>query len=228
VIGGSEDSFFDLQTVLAAIGRDLRPSRPVVASLDVARFGRDQSAWTVRAGPKVFAPITWSGKSTDETAERAYRLWQTGVEGGELHPSVITVDSVGVGGGAFDLLKRLIVERQVSRLVSVVEYRAGERAPSPHDQVFANAKTFCAQRLATALEAGAVSLPDSPRLIEELLSYRLAPDPSGSGRAKITDPKGKSPDLADSLLGTFWGEAKSGPAFVSGIVYGGAFHSVRP
>ena len=215
---GAAGGFFRPENVLASVGREtVKPSEPVWLGVDSSRFGKDLSVAILRAGGKVYPPESWQGSDTQESAERIYRHWRIGAEEGTWHARAIAVDGVGVGSGVYDALRRKIAECRVGQFVSAIEYIAGSAAPDNARAVFGNLKTYAAQRAATAMECGTLSLPAGcPQLIEQLLSYGVAMDTAG--RSRIVDPPGKSPDFGDAFIATFAAEVVGRTEITAGWV----------
>lgn len=72
---------------------------PVTFGVDVARYGNDRTALTIKQGNRIETLESWTHTSIVETAERI-RLHAS-----RHHPIDIRIDDTGVGGGLTDLLK---------------------------------------------------------------------------------------------------------------------------
>lgn len=72
---------------------------PVTFGVDVARYGNDRTALTIKQGNRIETLESWTHTSIVETAERI-RLHAS-----LHHPIDIRIDDTGVGGGLTDLLK---------------------------------------------------------------------------------------------------------------------------
>lgn len=72
---------------------------PVTFGIDVARYGHDRTALTIKTGNRIESLESWTHSSIVDTAERI-RL-----RASERQPIDIRVDDTGVGGGLTDLLK---------------------------------------------------------------------------------------------------------------------------
>lgn len=72
---------------------------PVTFGIDVARYGNDRTALTIKKGNQIETLESWTHASIVDTAERI-RLHAS-----QYHPIDIRIDDTGVGGGLTDLLK---------------------------------------------------------------------------------------------------------------------------
>lgn len=196
-------TFFNLTHVEKAIGLELDVAEgvKVSAGVDIARGGRDQTAVTVRQGGRILGLFTWDKKDTMDTVGRVILLIK------EFHIEHVGVDTIGVGGGVADRLREELDYRGMSPYVAVLDCNAGASPPEDGEH-FGNWKTYAAHRLRTAFERGRISLPVNhpltSRLVAELLGYTQVVQ--SNGKVRIKDTETKSPDLADSLLLSFFAE----------------------
>lgn len=72
---------------------------PTTFGVDVARYGNDRTALTIKKGNRIETLESWTHASIVDTAERI-RLHAS-----QCHPIDIRIDDTGVGGGLTDLLK---------------------------------------------------------------------------------------------------------------------------
>ena len=72
---------------------------PVTFGVDVARYGNDRTALTIKKGNRIETLESWTHASIVDTGERI-RL-----RASQYHPTDIRIDDTGVGGGLTDLLK---------------------------------------------------------------------------------------------------------------------------
>jgi hypothetical protein len=98
---------------------------PKVAGVDVARFGSDQTVFTLRQGPKILDITKFSNLDTMEVAGRIVDYHH------RFLPSVIYIDSIGVGAGVFDRaaqlglpVKEVIVSQKSTRPMMYGNFRA--------------------------------------------------------------------------------------------------------
>lgn len=120
----SDDQAIPMEWVEQAAMRDvpkdhwLKSDQRMCIGLDVARFGDDATAVTVRQGSVVMGAWTWHGNDTAQTKDKvlklAQRLAPLTVErdsnGNVSRPGytpAILVDGVGVGGGVVDELRKV-------------------------------------------------------------------------------------------------------------------------
>jgi len=168
--------------------RDVKESEPDEIGVDVARFGSDSTEMYRRRGAKVVAHKSFSKKDTVFVANAAWEM------AGRNRNVVIKVDDTGVGGGVTDSLRNLGA--------NVVPVNFGG---SPSDK---NKYTTVADEMWFGFPIGEISIPDDPKLMEELAGRRY--DYDKIGKRKV-EPKsefrkryGRSPDKADALLLAFY------------------------
>lgn len=75
-------------------------SAPKILSLDVARYGDNQSVAGLRQGRLFRLPAKWRGLALDQLADRFCELID------EHEPDAIVVDGDGIGGAVVDLIRR--------------------------------------------------------------------------------------------------------------------------
>lgn len=73
---------------------------PKILSLDVARYGDNQSVAGLRQGRRFTLPGKWRGLAIDQLADRFCALID------EVEPDAIVVDGDGIGGAVVDLIRR--------------------------------------------------------------------------------------------------------------------------
>lgn len=100
-------SLVDLEFTEKQAGELYSENVKYYAGVDVARFGDDESAVSVRYGREEIAFAAWKGLDTTETADRVAKiltdLERRGYDGAKR--AEIRVDTIGVGGGVKDALK---------------------------------------------------------------------------------------------------------------------------
>jgi hypothetical protein len=172
------------------IGPEIWGAYPRFLSVDVARFGADQSVILRRQGPKVWMPKTFRELDTMTLAGHVmdeYRNW---------HPSVIFVDGVGIGAGVVDRLKQ--------ENLPVVDVQSGAQARDT--RLYANLRAEMWANMRDWLK-GEIDLPDCRGLLDGLMQ----PEYGFNSRMQIQleskdDMKARglsSPDEADALAFTF-------------------------
>lgn len=142
----------------AGINADIAPrvTDPLIAGIDVARFGDDKSVLMFRKGPVlgVYPTSKWRGLSLTQLADEIIPLLD------EYKPHYVNVDGGGVGGGLVDIL------RERGYLVHEVNFGS-----KPRDETrYANKRTEMWADLKIFLEAGG-SIPwDDQDLLSDLRS----------------------------------------------------------
>lgn len=161
-----------------------------VLSVDVARFGDDNSVILPRHGRVVQELEVYNGMDTANLADRVaakYDSWE---------PDVLTVDGVGVGGG--------VVDRLIQLHYPVVDVNGGNTADDTEQ--YANVRTELYFRLLEWLKRD-VSIPNIKLLYEELIAieygYVTEKKVKLERKQDLKDRLGRSPDYADSLALSF-------------------------
>ena len=180
---------------------------PKILSVDVARFGDDQTVIGTRQGRKASILSKLRGLDTVQVAERVIAFIET------EKPDAIVVDGDGIGAGVVDQIK---FRGFGSRLF---EFHGGTKADDA-DQYF-NKRAECWGAMRAWLMAGA-EIPDDPELESDL----TGPEYGFSNKQQIQlerkeDMKARglsSPDCADMLAMTF-GVRVAAPAAKEKYVY---------
>jgi phage terminase large subunit len=182
------------EIVLAARHRgpaDVQAIGPLMMGIDVARFGDDKCAFTFRRGRVTYPQIVFGQCDVVDVAGRAIRAIE---DWGEI-PAQIAVDTIGIGAGVADILRRKY-RRQTTDVNSSLRLSDGQNY---------NLRARMWRDLREYLKNGAV-IPNDPELSTELtaLQYEFR------GGALLMESKEeakrrgiKSPDRADSLALTF-------------------------
>ncbi len=118
----------------------------------------------------------------------------------------LNVDSIGAGAGVHSRLFEL-GHKANSILVSM--------APTNEMDRYLNQKSQRWWHIRTLFEQDLISIPNNPKLISQLSQMRY--EFTTTGKIKIVDPEGKSPDYADSLMLTLIGMVR--PSQGSGVVF---------
>ncbi len=183
----------DLVTACLARGpADVRAMGPLQVGVDVARFGDDKTCITFRQGRVVFPQIVFGKCDVVDVAGRvkdAVAAW-----GGKV--SQIAVDSIGIGAGVADMLRRDFPRGLVVDVNSSLRMSDGQNY---------NLRARMWRDLREYLKNGAV-LPNDPDLATELSALQY----TYRGGELLLESKDdakkrgvKSPDRADSLALTF-------------------------
>ena len=163
---------------------------PVTFGVDVARYGSDRTALTIKKGNRIETLESWTHASIVDTAERI-RL-----RASQRQPIDIRIDDTGVGGGLTDLLKTYGLP------VTGINY-----AGKAKDQQYPNIASELWFDFATMLPQLSINpqLADLAKLTTELttrkwhITSRNQRQIESKQDYKDTMNLG-SPDLADSLL----------------------------
>jgi len=167
---------------------------PRVLSVDVARFGDDQTAIGWRQGRKAIICGKYRGKDGVWVAEQVIRFIQS------ERPQAVVVDGDGLGAGVVDHLRY--------RGHEVFEFHGGA---TPNDEsMYFNKRAEVWGMMRDWLISGA-EIPDDPELEMDLtgLEYGFASGRRNSGTIKLEDKDDmkarglSSPDLGDMLAMTF-------------------------
>lgn len=165
-------------------------SLPKILSVDVARFGDDQTVIGVRQGRKARILGKYRGKDTQWTADEVVRFIRL------ENPDATVVDGDGLGAGVVDGLQH--------RGYHVFEFHGGA---TPSDfAAYYNRRAECWGLLREWLQSGA-QIPDEPDLEADL----CGPEYGFSGKQQLQlerkeDMKKRglaSPDCGDMLAMTF-------------------------
>jgi hypothetical protein len=170
-------------------------------ALDPARYGPDSSVLAVRHGDVVEELITWNKLGTVETAGRVVaemeRFGITRMDAltvplsGPVVSYHLTVDEVGLGGGAVDVLREMRIRVQA--------YNGGRTPHRPKDvDRFRNCRARDYWNLRRRLELRTIALPPDDKLADELCSMRWRTGMDGKIEIEPKDDLrgrlGRSPD----------------------------------
>jgi hypothetical protein len=189
-----DDVVIPLYLVERAVGRDVQPSGRHVWGVDPARFGDDRTALCKRRGNVVREPVkTWRKKNVAQVAG----LVRLEYDEARLKPDEIMIDTIGLGGGVYDILKE---QGLPVRAVNVAESAAvKERYVRLRDELWFAGKDWFEQQ--------GCSIADDPELIAELTAVKYEITSAGKFKAESKDDmkaRGlRSPDKADAFLITF-------------------------
>lgn len=206
--GGAEDALIPLDWIERAINQSVGGQQKA-AGLDVARFGRDRSVYTLREGGRVVKMKEFQQMDT---------MALVGSVSGELDiddPEDTAIDVVGIGSGVYDRLEELGYR--------VTPINAGESPTSlENKEKFYNlrAEMFWNLREQFKPENGKsfISIPDDGSLIQELTEIRYKY--SSERKIRIEDKEdmkkriGRSPDKADALALAFFDMSASQPEMI--------------
>ena len=195
------DSLFDFDTISESIYKSVpNPNEKKYISVDVARFGSDNSVCVVWVGLVIVEILVYTKLSTTQLSSEIRDL----IAKHGIHPSNIIVDSDGVGGGVADQIRGVNFINNSKPL---------------HEQNYSNLKSQCYVKLSELFKEGKISINLlDPNIIDdltqELLSVRLKDvdkDNKVSVHSKDEMKKilGKSPDLSDAIMMRIYWEIKN-------------------
>lgn len=180
-----------VRACLARGPADVQAIGPLQVGVDVARFGDDRSVITFRKGRVVFPQIVFGQADVVDVAGRVKQAIR---EFGEP-VSQIAVDTIGIGAGVADMLRRDF-PRQVVDVNSSIRLSDGQNY---------NLRARMWRDMREFLKNGA-SLPNDPELATDLtaLQYEFRAGELLMESKEAAKKRGiKSPDRADSLALTF-------------------------
>lgn len=196
-----DDTIIPFHLAEAAMRRDIEPDttqRPIWA-VDPARFGSDRTAFCRRVGGVITDITSWQGLDTMQTVGRVKAEYDA--QPFNVRPSLILVDSIGIGAGVVDRLRELGLP---ARGVNVSE------APSMGG-MYTNLRTELWFKTKAWLEDRSCRIPNNEDLLGELTAIRYTFASNGKMAAESKDQMRKrglrSPDLADAVCLTMAGQA---------------------
>ena len=170
---------------------DIMANGPVIMGIDVARFGNDKTCFTLRQGRVVLRQVVMGKLDTVDVYGRAKD--EIRAQLGDVQQ--IAVDTIGIGSGVADMLRRDYGDR-------VVDVNSSLRVDDGENY---NLRARMWRDMREWLKAGA-SIPNDNDLITDLTSLQY----SYRGGVLLIENKDdakkrgiKSPDRADSLALTF-------------------------
>jgi len=170
---------------------DVMPNGPVMMGIDVARFGNDKTCISLRQGRVVLAQHVFGKLDTVDVAGKAKDIWRSMM--GDV--AQIAVDTIGIGAGVADMLRRDFGE-------TVVDVNSSLRMEDGENY---NLRARMWRDMREWLKAGA-SIPNDPELITDLTALQYG----YRGGLLLLESKDdakkrgiKSPDRADSIALTF-------------------------
>lgn len=188
------NAFIPGEVVLAASRKgpaDVMPYGPVLIGVDVARFGDDKSAISVRQGRVLLRQIVFGGADVVDVAGRVKEEFRNQM--GEV--AQIAVDTIGIGSGVADILRRDFGDL-------VVDVNSALRLSDGQNY---NLRAKMWREMREWLKAGA-SIPNENELSTDLtaLQYNFKGGELLIESKQDAKKRGiKSPDRADSLALTF-------------------------
>lgn len=185
------NNLFSLADVDAAVSKSLEATGDKLAAVDIARYGDNETVYTLRQGSKVWKTESWHHQDTVFTTGRVARLIR------EDKPELTRIDKVGVGAGVYDALK--------AEGLKVEGVNVGDKAID--SEQFANRRAELYWLLNQRFVNGEIDIPDDIKLKGELCDIRYRFTPKGQllmeSKEDMRARGGKSPDRADALMMAF-------------------------
>ena len=191
----SSDSLFNVKDVEYCMS--LKPediyqtTDDIYITCDPARFGSDDTVITIWKG---FACIDYYTYNKIDLTALVGKILNLADKFNAKH---IVIDTVGYGGGVFDLLKSKAKDKKFK----VYSVSASESAFE--EDKYADVRTEMYFNLANLVKSHSVKLPNDERLKEELMALTYGFDTYGRfklvSKDKIKERIGRSPDFADAV-----------------------------
>ena len=168
---------------------------PIIVSVDVARFGADETVISCRQGRKLHFQKPFRGLRNTQVAAQAAEVWREYKKhGAAMGP--IMVDGIGVGSGVVDYLHE--------SGYPVTDVNVG--AVAENQAIYYNKRAECYMRMKEWFDSGA-DIPDDPGLPDQIADINYSYDNKEKVRIeKKADVKARgsaSPDRVDSLALSF-------------------------
>ncbi len=176
--------------IRSAIDRELEVSDDVVAGVDIARYGADESVFIVRQGKKVIGIESWRKQDEVDSAGLIAKYIR------QYKPVMTYLDAVGFYG-VYDMLKNDF---------SVTAVNVGEGAEN--NKLFANKRAEYFSRLAKRFQNEEIDIPDHPKLASQLAGLKYHYSEATRLLMEKKEDMEKSPDYADALMLAFSGDGR--------------------
>jgi hypothetical protein len=200
---GSSLQFIDTARIHEAAARIIEwkhiPQQiPRLMGVDIARsVAGDLNTIVCRQGRKMHPKIwKWHSRDTMPTAQKIIEVYN------EIRPDWVYIDGVGVGGGVIDYL------RTVGMANCIVDVQSGVEPHDPTEKIrYGNMRSLMWERCNMWLQTA--DIPADQELQEELAApkrkYMTKTDKILVESKEEMRARGvKSPNIADSLIYTFW------------------------
>lgn len=189
-----EDVLIPYSWVSEATTRDRKPDKTDgrLLGLDPARHGNDKTVFVLRQGGVILDIQKYNKLDSVEVANLAIEYCD------QWEVDACFIDTVGVGGPIYDILKRSAMCRWLSVEASRAA-REKEKFPRLRDELWWKCREW--------FEKAAPVIPDEKELIDQLTDIHYSDE---SGKIKIEAKSvmrkraGGSPDIADALNLTFY------------------------
>ncbi len=160
-----------------------------VASLDVSRYGDDETVYMLRQGNKILKIVAWGHQDNIYSAGRTARLLR------EDKPLICRIDAVGTGSGTFDILRD-------NGFDNIEEYNGAE--PALDVEIFGNSRAEIYFKLANMFQSNEIDLPLDAKLRSQLADIRYKYNKKNQllieSKEEARSRGVRSPDRADALL----------------------------
>lgn len=160
-----------------------------VASLDVSRYGDDESVYMLRQGNKILKMIAWGHQDNIYTAGRTARFLR------DDKPLICRIDAVGTGSGVYDILRD-------NGFDNIEEYNGAEAALDV--EIFGNSRAEIYFKIANMLQANEIDLIVDAKFRSQLADLRYKYNKKNQllieSKEEARSRGVKSPDRADALL----------------------------
>jgi len=164
------------------------PKGQIVAALDVARYGTDESVFMCRQGNKIIAMEHWMHQDNTFSAGRTANLIK------QYKPVITRIDSVGTGSGTYDIL--------LANGLPVDEFNGAGQALDK--EIFANIRAELYFALSQKLQNHELQLPKDSKLNAQLVDIRYRYNVRNQllieSKEEARSRGVKSPDRADALM----------------------------
>lgn len=185
------DILIPYRDIREAINRDLPAVGTTIGGLDVAEFGKAQTAFIARRGNKVLDIVSWAHMDTTFSAGAVAELIRK-------HKLVsLNIDSIGKGGEVYVLLRDDYPVKAIN---------VSEASSDPLKYINKRAEHY--GKLAKKFEGGEIDIPDHAGLSSELAGIRKKYRKASlqiEGKDVMRKKGMRSPDFADALMLAFIG-----------------------
>lgn len=195
--GDSDFAFFPQEAIDTAHGTEIAEDMGVrpVFGVDIARFGADESVIYLNRGGRVRLLDSWGKTDTVETARRIHR------QAIEHNASEVRIDSVGVGGGVYDMLK--VLEEFSDKNYVLIGVDGGFK--SPDLKRWSNARAYNHDQLRELMLGRSLDLDyDDRELADQLINVTFKFKERGGVQITAKDDMRTvmdgSPDRLDALI----------------------------
>ena len=160
----------------------------VLLGVDPAGGGKDSTMCCVKVGHVVKEFIEVQGHETQDQVKAILRICK------EFKVDLVCIDSIGVGKGVYDMLKRF--------KENVYGVKVHEAAKSKGYKIYRDELYW---RMREAFEMGDIVIPEDEKFIEEVsgISYITEKETRVERKTDMKKRLGRSPDRLDSLLVLF-------------------------